>query len=291
MREFLEGKGFALSSPAIVEAIVQSMRRSHVPVGFVERAVAVATGQSIASVVIEQLAEGVNHMIRIAQMKLVAAVTAIVIGASGVIAMNQLFAKPSDPKPAPATSPATVKEASNTPKGVLKDFAAAVRSGDASKIGAMCYTETDDETELMREACAYVDASGAFSNAVADKFGADARKELSTLFELTPVGRFAMLVEMTVDQVPVEMDGKYASMQPPGVDDLTLWVVNVDGQWKLATGRLCEHWTPDNWRDRIELMRMAAQGLQHMTEGVTTGKYASFAELKRDLANIVRQNR
>ena len=230
-------------------------------------------------------------MIRLTQLKLVAAAIAVVIGAGGLIAVNQLFAKPGDPKPAPATAPAASNAASNTPKQAMKDFAAAVRKGDASQLAAMSVAETDDEKDLVRAATAYVEATGAFSNAVADKFGADAKKELNTLFELTPVGRFALLIEMSIDQAPEQIDGNFASIQPPGIEDLTFWLQNVNGQWKLATGRMCEHWTPDNWRERIGLMNMAAQGLQHMTEGVATGKYASFAELKRDLANIVRQNR
>jgi hypothetical protein len=38
-------------------------------------------------------------------------------------------------------------------------------------------------------------------------------------------------------------------------------------------------------------MTMAADALNRFTENVEDGKYANVAELKRDLAPIVRQNR
>jgi hypothetical protein len=297
MREFFASSGLRVASPALTQAI-QSATHASASIGFVDRVATVAIGKSIGESLAEQLAEGVNHMVRAAQLKRVAATIAIVIGAGGVIAANQLFA--GDPKPAPATAPAAAPKApsnmpsnmpSNTPKQALKDFAAAVRKGDATQIPAMSVAETDDERQLIRAACAYVNATGSFSAAVAEKFGADARKELNTLFELTPVGRFAMFIDTTVDQVPEQIDGDVASLQPPGVDDLTFWLVKVDGQWKLATGRMCEHWTPDEWRERIGLMNMAASGLQQFTEGVATGKYSTFAELKRDIAPMLRQNR
>jgi RNA polymerase sigma factor (sigma-70 family) len=293
MREFLAGNGLALAAPALVEAITQATRVPLPSAEFVARAVSIATGQSLAPLVVQQLAEGVNHMIRIAKLKLVAGVATIVIGASGLIAMNQLFARPADQKPAtaPAAVATTQHAPANTPKQALKEFAAAVRKGDASKLAGMSVAETDDERELVKAASAYVDATGAFSKAVEDKFGAAAKKELATLFELTPVGRFAMFIETTVDEAPEVIDGNVASIQPPGVDDLTFWLVNVDGQWKLATGRMCERWTPDEWRDRIGLMNMAAGALQHFTEGVASGKYTSMAELKRDIAPALRQNR
>lgn len=292
MREFLAGRGLVMAAPALVEAITNATRSSNVPVDFVAKAVAVASGKFAASTLVEQLAEGVNQMIRIAKIKLVAAVAAIVISGGGLIAMNQLFAKTAEPKPAASTPVAATQPAvANTPKQALKEFAAAVRKGDASRLPEMAVVETDEERELIRAACAYTDATGSFSAAVADKFGAEAKKELDTLFELTPIGRFTMFIETTVDQAPETIDGNVASIQPPGVEDLTFWLVNVDGKWKLSTQRMCERWTPDEWRERIGLMNMAAGGLHHFTEGVASGKYATLAELKRDIAPILRQNR
>ncbi len=80
-------------------------------------------------------------------------------------------------------------------------------------------------------------------------------------------------------------------IQPPDVQDLCFWLVNVDGQWKLSTERMTEQWTPENWRERIGLMQMAAGGLEQFTHAVASDRYATFAEVKRDIAPMLRQNR
>src|SRR6185436_4431804 len=125
----------------------------------------------------------------------------------------------------------------------------------------------------------YVRATASFRKAVADKFGAAGARELDTLFELTPVGRFALLIETTVDQ-------------PPEIEDLTFWLVkDPSGQWKLSSQRMTENWTPQQREERLGLMHMAAGALARFTEQIADGKYENMQQLKSDLGPVMRQNR
>src|SRR4029079_6167823 len=101
MREFLADKNLAISAPMLIEAFTHATRAPSPPPEFIAQAVSVAMGQSIASTIVQHLAEGVNHMIRIAQVKLAAAVVAVVLTAGGgVVAVNQLWAQSNASKPA-----------------------------------------------------------------------------------------------------------------------------------------------------------------------------------------------
>src|SRR4051812_1555712 len=94
MRGFLADKGLAISPPVLIEALTRATRAPLPPPEFIAQAVSVATGQSVAPVIVQHLAEGVNHMFRIARVKLVAAVVAFATAAgSGIVAVNQLMAQ------------------------------------------------------------------------------------------------------------------------------------------------------------------------------------------------------
>jgi hypothetical protein len=79
-------------------------------------------------------------------------------------------------------------------------------------------------------------------------------------------------------------------IQPADIHDLTFWLVKENGRWcrDRPDDRELD---PDEWRDRLGLMEMAAEALNDFATRVADGKYANIAELKRDLAPIVRQNR
>jgi hypothetical protein len=260
-----------------------------------------ACASSSPAPISEQIAEGVNHMIRLLQLKWIATViVAAAFGIGAVIAAGTLLAqatggaKASAPSSQPAAAPAAAASApvaAATPKQVLHEFAAAVRAGDADKIAAMSQARNEQEQRLVRAASAYVASTGAFQKAVKEKLGPEAARELSSLFELTPVGRFTLFIETTVDKSPEAIEGNVAMIQPPEIEDLTFWLVKENGRWLMSVGRMTERWTPQEWEDRIGLMHMAAEALSGYTDRVSDGKYANVAELKRDLAPILRQNR
>src|SRR5262249_21171346 len=149
----------------------------------------------------------------------------------------------------------------------------------------------DAQKQLIEAATAYVAATADFKKAVKDKFGAKGQHEVESLLELTPLGRFCLFIDTSVDKAPEEIDGDTAMIQPPDVTDLTFWLVKDGGVWKLSVKRMTENWTPEQYQDRTNLMRMAAEGLGHFSHAVANGKYANIAELKRDIAPLLRQNR
>src|SRR3954452_1201218 len=127
MRGFLADKGLAISAPALVEAFTHATHQPLPPPEFIAQAISVATGQSVASIRVQQLVEGVNHMTRIAQVKLMAAVVAVVLTAGGgVVAVNQLWAQSDASKPAAVIA----SNEAATPKAALHALAAAARAAD-----------------------------------------------------------------------------------------------------------------------------------------------------------------
>jgi hypothetical protein len=212
-------------------------------------------GSSEAISTSERIAEGVNHMIRQAHLKWTVAVTgAATFGAVALVAAGTLLAQQgtsSKKAAAPASQPAASVPASATapaeamgPKQVLHEFAAAVRAGDVEKLASLSQVKTEQDRQLLRGASAYVAATGSFQKAVKEKLGPDAAHEMSSLFELTPVGRFALLIDTTVDQAPEAVEGNVAMIQPADIPDLTFWLIKENGRWLLSCERMTEHWTP-----------------------------------------------
>src|SRR5205085_2039797 len=122
--------------------------------------ISIAMGQSVASIIVQHLAEGVNHMIRIAQMKLAAAVVAVVLTAGGgIVAVNQLMAQSSAPKVVsshePATRPASERIGAATPKAALRALAAAGRAADVEGMKSLVATKNPSEEQLVLAACEY----------------------------------------------------------------------------------------------------------------------------------------
>jgi hypothetical protein len=192
----------------------------------------------------------------------------------------------------PATQPAAPTANAPAPKQVLHEFAAAVRNGDGERLPALALATTENEKQLIEFASEYVSATGDFRRAVADKFGADAARGFESLFELTPIGRLSLFIETSVDQAPETIEGDSAMIQPPDVEDLTFYLTkDTDGRWKLSIRRMTENWTPEEWEDRAGLIHAAAGALHECAGAVAAGKYASPADLKRDLGPVLRQNR
>jgi hypothetical protein len=190
-----------------------------------------------------------------------------------------------------ATAPATPSQPTATPKQVLKDIAAAVRGGDGERVMTLCSLADPDEREFAQCASRYVTATAAFRKAVAEKFGAAAEKELAALFELTPIGRFGLLIETTVDQATESIEDGAARIQPAGEDDLTFWLMKSDGQWKLSIKRITEHWTREEWQMRLEHINLTADKLAELTDQVREGEYATLASLKAEVGPVLRENR
>jgi RNA polymerase sigma factor (sigma-70 family) len=103
MRQFLADKGLVITAPAVVDSFTRTVRGPLVPGEFIAQTISIGTGQSVAPVLVQQLAEGVDFVIRIAKLKLVAAAVVVVVTAcGGIVGMNHLMAQDAKPPAAPA---------------------------------------------------------------------------------------------------------------------------------------------------------------------------------------------
>jgi hypothetical protein len=265
--------------------------REAAPVGVVSAAIEAPAALGSGSA--QMIARGVSRMMLAGQAtRLAATVSGVMLGL-GALTVTALWAQtpaPTEPANA-ATAPTTPAHATATPKQVLKAIAAAVRSGDGERVTTLCSLADADEREFAQCASRYVTATATFRKAIAEKFGAAAERELASLFELTPIGRFALLIETTVDQATESIEDDAARIQPAGQDDLTFWLVKSEGQWKLSIKRVTEHWTRDEWQMRLEQITLTADKLDEWASQVREGEFATLAELKAEAGPVLRENR
>ncbi len=288
-RKVLVSRGFNLPTNAVAPMLISPLRQA-APECVVSAATSAAG--TIASGSVHMIAKGASGMMLAAKANLIAATIGGVVLGIGALTVTALLAQTPAPKePAKAATAAAPAQAAATPKQVLKAIAAAVRSGDGERVLALGSVADPDEREFMECTSRYVTATGTFRKAVAENFGAAAANELTALFELSPIGRFGLLIETTVDQAPESIEDDVARVQPEGHDDLTFWLVKIDGQWKLSIKRITEHWTRDEWQTRVEAISLTADKLDEWASQVREGKYAKLADLKAEVGPVLSQNR
>ena len=289
-RGVLASKGFDVPALAIAPILIAPLRGAApdcVVRAAIEAPVAVACGSA------QMIAKGVSRMLLAAQATRIAAMVGGVLLGLSALTVTALMAQAPAPKPPAktATAPANSAQPTATPKQVLKAIAAAVRGGDGERVVALCSLADEDEREFAQCASRYVTATATFRKAVAEKFGAAAEKELAALFELTPIGRFGLLIETTVDQATESIEDGAARIQPAGQDDLTFWLVKSDGQWKLSIKRVTEHWTRDEWQALLEQINFTADKLDELAGQVRDGEIATLVNLKAEVGPVLRENR
>jgi RNA polymerase sigma factor (sigma-70 family) len=286
MREFLAGKGLAISSPVLVEAIAQAMRTSDVPADFVANAIAIATGKSIASVVVKQLAEGVNHMIRIAQVKLVVAVVAVVSTAGGgIVAVNQLMAQSNASKPAAVVA----SNEAATPKATLLALAAAARAADVEGIKKLVDTKNPSDQQLLLAACEYSGARKALLEAVNAKFGEPAMTRLGgRMLQINLFDAFLNDLETNTEQRTEKTHGNEAILSSTEGDFRDVRMVRDDSGWKLSATGMTKDWPQEKHTEVLTGVQQGSATLVDLTNQINDGKFATFADLARTVRGMTR---
>jgi RNA polymerase sigma factor (sigma-70 family) len=284
MREFLAGKGYLIASPAVIESFVQSMPAPDAHPDFVAKVIAVATGQSTASGVVQQLAEGVNHMFRIAQVKLVAAVVGIVVTAGGgVIAVNQLMAQSNAPK---STAAAPDKRAgAATPKAALHALAAAGRAADVEQMKMLVDIKNPSEEQLLLAACEYAAARKTLLEAVNAKFGEPAMTRLGgRMLQISLFDAFLNDLETKTDQRTEKTHGNEAILTATDGEFTDVRLVRDDAGWKLSATGMTKDWPQEKYTEVLTGAQQGTATLSDLTNGIKEGRFATFA----DLAKMVR---
>ena len=299
MREFLAGNGLAISAPALTEAVTQATRAPLPPPEFIAQAISVATGHSVASVVVQHLAEGVNQMIRIAQAKLVAAVVAVVVTAGGgTVAVNQLMAQSSSPNPPPvarssepAIKPAEAPAPENragaaTPKAALHALAAAGRAADVEGMKMLVDIDNPSEEQLLLAACEYAGTRKAFLETVNAKFGEPAMERLGGMMQLNMFDVFLRDLGTKTDTLTERIRGNEAFVSMEG-EIGEVWLVRDDGGWKLWATRTTKDWPQEKYTEVLTGVQQGSATLGRLANEINDGKFATFADLAKTVRGIM----
>ena len=286
MREFLADKGFAISAPALIEAFTHATRAPLPPPEFIAQAVSVAMGQSIASTIVEHLAEGVNHMIRIAQVKLVAAVVAVVLTAGGgVVAVNQLWAQSNASKPAAVVA----SNEAATPKAALHALAAAARAADVEGMKKLVDIRNPSEQQLLLAACEYAGARQALLEAVNAKFGEPAMTRLGgRMLQINLFDVFLNDLETNTDQRTEKTHGNEAILTITEGEFSDVRLVRDDGGWKLSATNMTKDWSQEKYNDVLTGVQKGTATLGDLTNKVNAGEFATFADLAKTVRGMTR---
>lgn len=288
MRRFLASRGSDLPAASIGPLLIETLSRQ-APAQLVERTTSAVLAQA-APPAIETIARGVIQMLVRTKLKIITTTIGCVILGGGIISMTALLAQqtPAAKPQASVSAPATQPSAS--PKQVMRQFAAAIRKGDARRLRELVHCANRDEQSLVSAVCDYVAASAEFKHAIGDKFGPDGLKQMQALFELTPVDRFALLIETGIDNADEAVSDDEAVLQTQGSDESFILVKNA-GEWKISATRMTETWTPEQWQSRHAEVVGAAEAVQMLAQKVSEGGYASVEELKREVGSFMNQRR
>lgn len=295
MRGFLANKGLAVTAPGLIETITQATRTPP-PAEFIEQTISIAMGQSVASVFVQQLAQGVNQMFQIAKVKLVAAVAAVVItGAGGIFAVNQLLAHNATVSSALLTSnesapnlAATAKRAgAETPKAALQSLAAAARAADVEQMKALVSITNPPDERLLRAAGEYAEKQKVFFEAVESKFGTPAMTRLKGMLQLSMYDVLLKDIETKTETITERIEGNEAVFAMGG-ESGDVRVVRDDGGWRLASGSITKDWSREKYTEVFTSVKKGSATLDDLTNGINEGRFAAFPDLARTVRGIMR---
>lgn len=296
MRGFLANRGLAVTAPGLIETIMQATRTPPPP-EFIEQTISIAMGQSVASVFVQQLAQGVNHMFKIAKLKLAAAVVAVVTtGAGGVFAVSQLMAHNTTVSSALVTSnesatnltARTEKRAgAETPKAALQSLAAAARAADVEQMKALVSITNPPDERLLNAAGEYAGKQKAFFEAVESKFGSPAETRLKGMLQLSMYDVLLKDIETKTDTITERIEGNEAVFAMGG-ESGDVRVVRDDSGWRLASGSITKDWSREKYTEVFTSVKKGSATLDDLTNGINEGRFAAFPDLARTVRGIMR---
>jgi len=239
-------------------------------------------------------------MIRIAQVKLVAAVVAVVITAGGgAVAVNQLMAQSSSAKPAPvarSTEPATQpaspsapndRAGAATPKAALHALAAAGRAADVEGMKMLVDIKNPSQEQLLLAACEYAGTRKAFFETVNAKFGEPAMTRLGGMMRINLFDVFLKDLETKTDTVTERIRGNEALLSMEG-ETGNVWLVRDDGGWKLSATNMTKDWPQEKYTEVLTGVQQGNVTLSDLTNQINEGKFATFADLARTVRGMMR---
>lgn len=288
VRKFFERNGAQFSVPIATQQLA-ALSKSHLTVETIARVADVAMSNVAATSQVAQIYERMIQMIRKAQMRVAATITAaaLVIGGGGAVSV---FALLRDQTPPIVASAAVEPGKSNvsgleersidarTPMQILEAFAKATRAGDAKTMRSLVHAGDAMRQRLLDAACNYAEASVALRKAVAKEFGEPAAQALAA-GNFSPLDSFASFIEQAAGKMEPKIDGDVAIFAPPGTSpEEAFYLERIEGEWKISAAKTTETWTDQMAEERGAMLNGVTDALARLTQEVSDGKYASAKE-------------
>ena len=225
-------------------------------------------------------------MIRIAQVKLVAAVVAVVLTTGGgIVAVNQLWAQSNASKPAAVVA----SNEAATPKAALHALAAAARAADVEGMKKLVDIRNPSEQQLLLAACEYAGARKALLEAVNAKFGEPAMTRLGgRMLQINLFDVFLNDLETNTDQRTEKTHGNEAILTITEGEFSDVRLVRDDGGWKLSATGMTKDWPQEKYNDVLTGVQKGTATLGDLTNKVNAGEFATFADLAKTVRGVTR---
>jgi hypothetical protein len=180
---------------------------------------------------------------------------------------------------APTTQP--VADAS-TPKAALKSFAAATRTGNRDSLRASFHATTETESKLADLTADVAAAVVRLRDAAVAKFGeAGAEQFNGSIPDDSHLGRIDAAKErLEDDAATVVVEGPDGKPQP-------MYLVRVDGQWKISVARGLAAMPADKVESQLSALTITSKILDEVAVEITRGQYKSADEAAGALKNKV----
>lgn len=296
VRKFFERNG-AQFSMAFAAQQLTALSESHVAVETISRVADVAMSNVAATSQVTHIYERMIQMIRRAQMRLAATITAaaLVIGGGGLVSVLALLRDQTPPSVASAAAEPGKSNASGleerkidarTPMQVLEAFAKATRAGDAKTMRSLVHAGDPMRQRLLDAACNYADASVALRKAVAKEFGEPAAQALAA-GNFSPLDSFASFIEQAAGKMEPKIDGDVAIFAPPGTSpEEAFYLERIEGEWKISAAKSTETWTDQMAEERGAMLNGVTDTLARLTQEVSDGKFANAKEFMDSLQQM-----
>lgn len=180
---------------------------------------------------------------------------------------------------APTTQPVID---TSTPKAALKSFAVATRAGNRDSLRASFHATTETEAKLADLTADVATAVVRLRDAAVEKFGEAGAKQFNgSIPDDSHLGRIDAAKEQ------VENEAATVVVQGPDGKSQPMYLVKVDGQWKISVARGLAAMSADKVEGQISALTMTSRILDEVAVEIGKGAYKSADEAAGALKNKV----
>ena len=180
---------------------------------------------------------------------------------------------PAPVTPAPSSAPTDASANDPSPKGTLKQLAAALREGDAERIRAVMHAANPSETRMVAAMAETARSMAALQKAAVKQFGREAAKEVVGDTDATDAESKAR-----IDSAEVKVQGDTATVTMEDGEETPVVLKKVAGHWKLPMAELSKGADPAALEERLVALSEQARLVRDLATEIETGKYNTPAQ-------------